>query len=94
MQNAETGSVTLQDGQVVTGDLIIAADGVHSQAAKVVLGEEARLQSMPSTVYRFVIPLEDIDVDEESKWFLDAVKPGLRVWAGEGKRLVCYPCRE
>ncbi|KAJ5307276.1 FAD/NAD(P)-binding domain-containing protein [Penicillium atrosanguineum] len=40
--DAEAGQVTLEDGTVYTGDLIIGADGIHSRSVRCITGGEER----------------------------------------------------
>ena len=48
----ERVSVTLPDGQRHDADLIVAADGLHSVARKLVLGEEAPAVNCGFAAYR------------------------------------------
>ena len=54
--DADTGLVTLEDGMTDTADLIVAADGVHSEAATCINGFDCPAQGTESTVVRFMIP--------------------------------------
>lgn len=92
--------MTLSDGTVVTGDLVVAADGVHSGAAEVVLGRPnpTKPAATFNCCYRFLIPTSQVREDPDTKWFLDEEgHEGLaRVWADSDARcrLVTYYCRE
>ncbi|KAF2168034.1 hypothetical protein M409DRAFT_21480 [Zasmidium cellare ATCC 36951] len=73
--NAEAGSLVLEDGAVLTADLIIAADGVKSQAAKHILEPHLTCPSIDSSstiVYRFTLPTAKIKNDPEMSHLLDA----------------------
>ncbi|KAK4505039.1 hypothetical protein PRZ48_003002 [Zasmidium cellare] len=73
--NAEEGSLVLEDGTVLTADLIIAADGVKSHAAKHVLEPDIpcpTIDSSSTIVYRFTLPTAKVKADPEISHLLDA----------------------
>ncbi|KAH8805538.1 salicylate hydroxylase [Xylogone sp. PMI_703] len=90
-----TGSIELTEGAIITGDLVIAADGVHSIAVETILGAPNPAYPTGQIAYRFLIPtsklLEDpltaqlVDNEGTMKFFID---PG-----DFSRRLVWYPCR-
>ncbi|KAF4626391.1 hypothetical protein G7Y89_g11767 [Cudoniella acicularis] len=80
------------------GDLIIAADGIHSSAVEAILGSPnpALPNENPNFInfiYRFLIPSSTILSDPETAHFLDDDDGRFKLLLGEGKRLVWYPCR-
>ncbi|KAF8848702.1 salicylate hydroxylase [Acephala macrosclerotiorum] len=93
--NPDVGSVTLASGEVITGDLIVAADGVHTSAVEAVLG--APNPALPTTAYnfayRFLISAKDLELDPETSWFTEGENGCMKFFVEEGKRLVSYPCR-
>ncbi|KAF7714008.1 Uncharacterized protein PECH_000545 [Penicillium ucsense] len=60
----EAGSVTLEDGGVVSADLIVAADGIHSVIRKHVLQEEPSPLPTGHSAYRLMIPSETLEKEE------------------------------
>ncbi|KAK5655643.1 hypothetical protein OQA88_5574 [Cercophora sp. LCS_1] len=95
----ETPSITLQNGQVITADLVIAADGIHSIGIETVLGHvnKPQPQDLYNGCYRFLIPAADLDNDPETAfWNKDNANDGkMRIYSN-GKlanRFVSYPCR-
>ncbi|KAL3459705.1 hypothetical protein BJX64DRAFT_301150 [Aspergillus heterothallicus] len=95
----EQGSVTLADGSVHTGDLVLGADGVHSSAVRLITGRNTPVEPTGWSVFRFLINTDDLVADPEIAPLLDdgptAVRDGLMTifTAGEGmRRLVRYPC--
>lgn len=89
------GSVTLKDGTTHTADVIVAADGVHSEATRVVLGVENPALPTNQTAFRFLIPSLALSRDPETVHFLDSDDGRFKVFTGDnGKRLVWYPCRK
>jgi salicylate hydroxylase len=96
VQDPEAGSVTLSDGRTISGDLIIAADGVHSVAVEAVLGHPN--QATPTTrdnfAYRILIPTSDITSDPETAHFSEGDDGTMKILTGDGRRLAWYPCRK
>lgn len=93
LQNPETGSVTLDDAEVISADLIIAADGVHTMAADLVLGQPIPAAPTNTSAFRFLIPTVDLEGANGAREFLN-YKGSMKIFIGEdGKRLVWYPCR-
>ena len=90
--------MTLAGGQVIEADVVIGADGLHSAAAKAVLGplSETTISSHYNYCYRFLIPASVLEADPETRfWNIDA-DGRSRVYADTGgqRRLVAYTCRE
>lgn len=92
------GEVEFEGGEVRKGELIVAADGVRSQAPEYVMGGSGvcpTLDSSGTIVYRFTLPTEKILNDPEIAFLLDAghgmcsfnVSPDRKKW------LVRYYCR-
>lgn len=86
--------MALADGTERKGDLIVAADGIHSQAVKYVVGYDNPAKPSGIAVFRFLIPSEDILEDDETK---DLMKEGDGVTRiledKEHRRVIWYPCR-
>lgn len=93
------GTVRLAAGEVLKGDLVVAADGVHSQAVEKVLGRVNRPepQEVYNGCYRFLIPARELEADEETRWWnVDGEWDGrMRIFVNgkTGNRFVSYPCR-
>ncbi|SLM37504.1 Monooxygenase, FAD-binding [Lasallia pustulata] len=92
--NPETGTVTLENTEVISADLIIAADGVHTMAADLVLGEPIPAAPTNTSAFRFLISTADLKSSAGgARKFLD-YEGSMKIFIGEGgKRLVWYPCR-
>lgn len=84
------------NGNVVQGDLVIAADGVHSVAVEVILG--SKNPALPTTAYNFayrlLIPSKELAADPETAHFLEGDDGRMKFLVGDGKRIVWYPCRK
>ncbi|KAG9246621.1 FAD binding domain-containing protein [Calycina marina] len=96
--NAQTPSITMNNGNVITADLIVAADGVHSIAIKAISGGSTVPQSAAHTncSYRFLIDAAELEADPETI-FSDRnhQRPVTTIIADPGKkrRLIFYLCR-
>ncbi|KAL3295857.1 salicylate hydroxylase [Colletotrichum asianum] len=91
----EGASITLASGEVVTGDVVIAADGVHTIGVEAVLGHSnpAVPQGHYNFCFRFLIPAADIEADPVTKFWTEGDDGRMKFLVGDKKRLVSYPCR-
>ncbi|KAK4649146.1 uncharacterized protein QC761_116440 [Podospora bellae-mahoneyi] len=96
-----TPSITLADGGVLSADLVVGADGVHSLATEVVLG--SKIEPSPSayynTCFRFLIPAASLAEDPETRWWHEdehSRKVSMRIIThnATSRRIVSYPCRD
>ena len=92
--DAEGGSVTLADGSILSADLVVAADGVHSIASEFV-GDHRPAIPSNTTVVRFLIPTSTLMADAATA----ALVPGdglCSVYTAKSRThwLLRYPCRE
>jgi salicylate hydroxylase len=80
---------------MITGDLVIAADGVHSPAVESVLGRPnpALPVSEDNFIYRFLIPTAVLKADPVTAELVE-YDGCMRVYLGENQRLAWYPCRD
>lgn len=96
--DATNGAVVLEkNGETVTADLVIAADGVRSNAARHILGDCCpEVESSGTVVYRFTLPTERLLNYPETAHLLSA-GPGVTTFNvhPKGDRwLVRYYCRD
>lgn len=86
----------MASGETIIGDLVIAADGVHSGAVEAILG--APNPALPTTnynfAYRFLIPSSELAADPETARFTEDDDGQMKFLLGDGKRIVWYPCRK
>ncbi|PWY88262.1 FAD/NAD(P)-binding domain-containing protein [Aspergillus heteromorphus CBS 117.55] len=84
-------SVTLADGHVFAGDLVIGADGVHS-VLRSIISETIAPYPSGASVTQFLVPISKIRANPKTK---DLVfrEGELQIWKGEYRKLVIYPCR-
>ncbi|RYP59455.1 hypothetical protein DL770_010192 [Monosporascus sp. CRB-9-2] len=85
-------SITLASGEVIEGDVVIGADGVHSLASETVLGYENRpvAPSHYNYCYRFLIPVPTLQADPETRSWNADIEGKIRVFADNenGRRLI------
>ncbi|KAH8700322.1 hypothetical protein BGW36DRAFT_415423 [Talaromyces proteolyticus] len=87
--NADTSTITFENGSVVTADLIVAADGVKSLARKVVLGGHDKVpQKTGFAAYRSTVKVERMQQDPELDSLL--TEPALNIWVGDGRHVMTY----
>src|SRR5690349_18265064 len=82
-QSGEVARVSFANGAVAEGDIVIAADGIHSE-----LRPHAAPPSRPvfhgSVAYRGVLPRERIPHWPTDRW---------QMWLGKGKHFLTFPVR-
>jgi salicylate hydroxylase len=86
--------VTLADGTVDSGDLVIAANGVHSKATRVVIGEDLQPHSTKQSCFRFLVSSSELKADPTTASFLENDDGRCKIYlADNGNRVAWYPCR-
>lgn len=81
-QDAKQASVVFEDGEVISGDIIIGADGIRSTIRQQLIGDGPPRVSGHS-IYRAIIPMEE--VPEDLRW------NAVTLWAGKKWHFVHYP---
>ncbi|KAJ4293248.1 hypothetical protein N0V90_008530 [Kalmusia sp. IMI 367209] len=81
--DAGTPSVVLENGEVHKADLIIAADGIKSEARRIVLGGE----DQPPEKCGAMVDADLMRNDPEVSWLLE---PGQNFWLGDQRHAVTY----
>ena len=84
---AEKGTVILQSGEKVVGDLIVACDGVKSIARKAI-GQNVEPHETGDTCFRAVIPGEVLLQDPELAPLVR--DPGFEQWLGPDHHIIGY----
>jgi len=82
-QNGDTARVRFANGVEAEGDLVIGADGIHSELRRVVAPVGAAVFS-GSVVYRGLVPRERILDWPTGSWLM---------WLGKEKHFLAYPVR-
>ncbi|KAF2192355.1 FAD/NAD(P)-binding domain-containing protein [Zopfia rhizophila CBS 207.26] len=84
-----TPSIMLDDGSVHRADLIIGADGLKSEARKIVLdGEDQPPQRTGFAAYRAMVDVKRMSSDPDTAWLLD--NPGQNCWIGDMRHVMTY----
>ncbi|KAL8288154.1 hypothetical protein RB597_000310 [Gaeumannomyces tritici] len=94
--NPDAPSVTLAGGDVVSGDLVVAADGIHSRAPTAVAGrhDPALPAGEYNFCYRFLIPAAALEADPDTRPFAGERSHGaVTHFVDSSRRLVSYTCR-
>ncbi|KAL7626429.1 hypothetical protein AAE478_003201 [Parahypoxylon ruwenzoriense] len=97
--DTEQGYVILEDGMRHYGDLIVAADGLHSVLRGVVLGDHEAAQPTPSGMgaFRFILPTSSLQDDSHFRLLLQTKGKGNSVFADTThqteRHMVWYTCR-
>lgn len=90
--DTKTTSVTLRDGSVIHGDVVVGADGAWSRIRNHVLSSERILTPAKHSVYRLTIPTNNIRKDPELSCLL--LKDDLMIWHGADRRVIAYVIRD
>ena len=89
--DAQTATVTLEDGTTIRGDVVVGADGVHSKTRRLVPGgAESRPFGSGKNGFRFMIQRDKARTDARTKGLCD--QDGIfAVVIGSDRRIVMYP---
>ncbi|KAH7150544.1 putative salicylate hydroxylase [Dactylonectria estremocensis] len=90
--NLDHASVRLHTGELVTGDVLIGADGIKSMIRGKLLGDSADV-AIPTgdSVFRLQLPREVMESDPTLIQYLDGNV--VRRWIGPDRHVVAYPVR-
>ncbi|PVH98236.1 FAD/NAD(P)-binding domain-containing protein [Periconia macrospinosa] len=87
--NEHQGSVLLESGSVIRGDLVVAADGIKSAARENLFPD---CQNEPIfngfAAYRATVDVKKMRLDPEISWVLE--RPALNIWIGEDRHVMSY----
>lgn len=82
--------VTLASGEVVQGDVVVGADGVHSVTRRRIVGEDLKPFGCGKSAFRFLIPRQSAKEDPETSRFANE-EGQLIIWYSDDRRIVMYP---
>jgi salicylate hydroxylase len=86
-------SVTLANGDIVRGDVVIGADGIKSVIRSHLL-EDSTIKAVATgdAAYRIMLPREIMEKDPKLKELID--KPQATRWLGPSRHIIAYPVRK
>lgn len=84
----ESASLTLATGEILTADLIVGADGVHSLVRHTVIGRPALAQRTGDAAYRALIPTALMLDDPQLRELVE--RPEMTTWMGPGRHIMGY----
>ena len=93
--DVDSGTVTLEDGNQFTADLIVAADGIHSNIRDIVVGEKTQTVPTGLSAYRFMVPSSILE--QKAPKFCEHIKPRdafTSMMMAHSCRLIMGPARE
>ncbi|KAF2704919.1 FAD/NAD(P)-binding domain-containing protein [Pleomassaria siparia CBS 279.74] len=87
--DGDRARVVLEDGECVEGDLVVAADGIKSDARKLVLGGvDQPPREAGFAAYRAMVDTDKLKDDPDVSWLLD--NPGQNLWIGDMRHVMAY----
>ncbi|KAK4986152.1 hypothetical protein LTR50_005524 [Elasticomyces elasticus] len=89
--DSQNATVTLESGQVFSGDVVVGADGVHSKTRESIVHGDIKPYPSGKSAYRFLIPKEKLQSDPATREYVEK-KGVLVMWIADDRRLVMYPC--
>ncbi|KAK4580461.1 hypothetical protein LTR86_000664 [Recurvomyces mirabilis] len=90
-----TGSVTLESGEEIYGDVIIGADGIHSILRDTVVGEH--INTIPTGLSAYRMVLQNSILEQQCPTFCEHIKPrepATSMMMAHSCRLIMGPARQ
>ncbi|KAI3343414.1 FAD/NAD(P)-binding domain-containing protein [Ustulina deusta] len=93
--DCDNGVLVLADGTRVQKDLVIIADGAHSDLLADFLGRRAPPQPTGRSIYRWLVSMDEVMADPELAAQYRDKLPGFLSWSDAAERIlwVNYTCR-
>ncbi|KAI9649952.1 hypothetical protein NHQ30_002537 [Ciborinia camelliae] len=80
-------SVSLEGGEIMGGDIVVAADGIWSDIRQSLIGSNIQPKPTGDLAYRILLDRETIKDDKLRGWLDNA---GINIWVGHEKHAVAY----
>ncbi|KAK5134322.1 hypothetical protein LTR08_006751 [Meristemomyces frigidus] len=90
----EKPTITLENGEELHADLLVAADGLWSKCRERFLATKGKSDAPLPTgdlAYRIVLKLDEVDDPELREWIAN---PSCQFWIGPGAHVVAYSLRD
>ncbi|KAH7376644.1 hypothetical protein B0T11DRAFT_335786 [Plectosphaerella cucumerina] len=87
----EKATAVLENGESITGDVLLGADGVHSRCRAKVPGGDIKTKSSGKSAFRFLVPRQVALDDPVTAPFAER-HGDLAIWFDQDRRVVMYPC--
>ena len=96
--DVDAGFVELEDGSKHGGDLLVAADGLHSVVRKAALGQDPEIRPSGMSAFRFLVPTEKMKNDPDLERLLQQKVEGICALIdssenARGRHAVWYDCQ-
>ena len=91
--NCDDGAVELEDGEVLSADLIVGADGIKSAIRRYVLDKEVPTLPTGHSAYRMVIPVDSLLKQTEFVKVIDPRESVTTMVMAHDCRLIMGPAR-
>ncbi|KAL2784515.1 hypothetical protein BJX66DRAFT_348237 [Aspergillus keveii] len=88
--DAETATITLQDGTHVRGDVVLGADGVHSVTRHAIPSGQLKAACRGKSAFRFLVS-KDAALSDPTTAKLVQHQGQLTIWYGSDRRIIMYP---
>lgn len=88
----EKATIRLLDGEEYGYDVIFGADGSKSICRRLLFGESHGPQLSGDVAYRIMIPVSEVERDEELSAFVEGFD--ISCWMGPDSHVVCYRLKE
>ncbi|KAH8879503.1 FAD/NAD(P)-binding domain-containing protein [Thozetella sp. PMI_491] len=92
--DCETGVVTLEDGSTLLGDLVVVADGIHSQLRRCITGADIEAVPTGISAYQLVTSVESLQSIPELEPIFDPTANWTSMIFGHDCRIIMGPCRD
>ncbi|PQE25584.1 hypothetical protein CJF30_00000301 [Rutstroemia sp. NJR-2017a BBW] len=92
--DCQEGCVKLENSEILGGfDLIIAADGIHSQLRESVLNQKVQPKATGVSAYRMMINTALLEAESDITAFMNPREPVTTMVVGHDRRLIMGPAR-
>ncbi|CAG7937306.1 unnamed protein product [Penicillium nalgiovense] len=86
-------SVTLDDGRTFKADLLLGADGLHSQIRQSIAPGSPSPYPVGKSCFRWLLPTDQLRQHKSTVGFVRDTGVFIE-WASDDRRLVAYPCSD